>query len=282
MVWRQRIKLTLKRFLTSLLATLLLGLVLGGAISLCLIPKPNVAVLNISGIIAGQEFVDDTLELIRQARTERSIRAVILEIDSPGGSVSAIEPIYLELLKLKKSKPVVVSVGTVAASGGYHLAVTGNYIYAAPTSTIGSVGIRAVLPEAEELDEATVNSGPFKASGGSKRKVLGILATAQKQFMTAVTSGRGDRLKLSQEELARGEIYSGTEGLKYGLIDEIGTRLSAIEKAAHLARIRNHGVTNLKNKESSLLLIFSSAEARALISKPHLIPTYYYLYLESE
>ncbi|MFH0847274.1 MAG: S49 family peptidase [Chloroflexota bacterium] len=282
MAWRQRTKLVLKRFLTSLLTTLLIGLVFGVAFSWWLIPKPSIAVLNISGVMSGQEFVDSTLELIQQARSDRNIRAVVLKIDSPGGSVSAVEPIYLELLKLREAKPVVVSVGTVAASGGYYIAAPANYIYAEPTSTIGSVGVKVTLPEVETLDETTLTTGPFKSTGGSQRKVVGVLATAQKQFTSAVTSGRGAKLKLSTEELARGEIYSGTEGLRNGLIDEIGTSLAAREKAASLAHIRNYRVTNLENETASLSWLFESDAARALLSERPLIPTYYYLYVEPE
>jgi len=257
----------------------LLGLILGGIISVAAIPRPNIGIINISGPLIDQAFTDNIVDTLSYARDNDNIKAVVLQIDSPGGGVSATEQIYLTLLQLKQQKPVVVSVGTIAASGGYYIAVASNFIYAEPTSQVGSIGAWVSLPHREKLNEDIGTSGPFKATGGSRRKTVGRLEMVRQEFVDAVMSQRGERLKMSEEELSRAEIYLGVEGLRYGLIDEIGTKSDAITKAASLAGIRNYKVTELEIKRPSLLFFFSMEDLKARTS---VAPVYYYLYFESE
>jgi len=257
---------------------IVLGLGLGALISIPVIPKPNIATITISGTILGQAYTDDILDMLRYARDDDSIKAVVLQIDSPGGLAVTTEQIYLDVLRLRQQKPVVTSIGTAGASGGYYIAVASNFIYAEPTSMIGSVGAWVTLPEPEELDEDILTTGPFKATGGSRRKATGVLETFRHQFVEAVISQRGDRIKMSEEELSRAEIYSGTESLRYGLIDDIGTSTVAIEKAASLAGIRNYGVVELHILKP-VILFFGIEDLK---SRTSLTPIYYYLYFESE
>ena len=153
-----------------------------------------------------------------------------------------------------------------------------NFIYAEPTSFLGSIGALASLPRPEELDEDIITTGPFKATGGSRRKATVVLEMVRQEFVEAVVSQRGDRLKISEEELSRAEIYTGTESLRYGLIDDIGTSTAAIEKAASLAGIRNYGVVELHIPKP--VIVFFSMED--LKSRTSLVPVYYYLYFEQE
>ena len=278
MLGRQVTKELVRRWFISIPAFVVLGLILGGLLAIWVIPKPNVATITISGPILGQAYVDDVLEMVNYARENDSIRAVVLRIDTSGGEASAIEEIYLDLLRLRQQKPVVVSVGTIAASGGYYVAVASDFIYADPTSQIGSIGAWVSLPQTEELDEDILPTGPFKATGGSRRKVAGWLEMLRRDFVEAVMVQRGDRLQLSGEELSRAEIYLGTESLRYGLIDAIGTRTDAVEKAASLAHIRNYGVMELEIQKP--IILFFSMEA--LKSQTSTTPVYYYLYFESE
>jgi len=271
-----------RRWFTSILFFVLLGLLLGGLLSVPLIPRPNIATITISGVILDQTYTDDILDMLRYARDEDSVRAVVLRINSPGGGVSATEQIYLDVLRLRQQKPVVVSVGTTATSGGYYIAVASNFIYAEPTSQLGNVGAWVSLPSPEELDEDVGTTGPFKATGGSRRKAIGQLEMVRQEFVEAVTSQRGDRLQLSEEELSRAELYAGVESLKYGLIDDIGTRTAAIEKAASLANIRNYEVVDLYIPEPFTFLFFGSSDLEALRAQTSLVPIYYYLYFEQE
>ena len=266
-----------RRWLNSIPAFVLLGLILGALISIPVITKPNIATITISGGILGQAYADDVSDMLSYARDSKDIKAVVLQIDSPGGAASLTEQIYLDLLRLRQEKPVVAFIGARGASGGYYVAIASNFIYAEPTSQLGSIGAWLTLPSPEELDEDVMTSGPFKATGGSRRKYTGVLETFRQQFVDAVVSQRGERLKISEEELSRGEIYTGTESLRYGLIDNIGTKTAAIEKAASLAHVRNHGVVELQIQEPAIWLF----TVESLKAQAGTMPIYYYLYFES-
>ena len=268
-----------RRFwLNSIPGLLLIGLILGGLISIPVVHRPKIATITISGEIFEQTYADDILDMLRYARDDNAIKGVVLQIDSPGGYVSLIEPIYLDVLRLRQQKPVVTSVATTAASGGYYIAVASNFIYAEPTSQLGSIGAWVSLPTPEEVSEEMATTGPFKATGGSRRKALSILETVKQEFVSAVITQRGDRLKLSEEELSRAEIYTGIESLRYGLIDDIGTKTDAIAKAASLAHIRNYEVVELYVPKPDILF-FSMEDLK---SQTGLMSIYYYLYFESE
>ena len=274
-------KRLIRRWLSSIPFFVVLALILGGLISVVAIPRPNIATITISGPILNQAYTDDILDMLQYARDNNSIKAVVLRIDSPGGGASATEQIYLDVLRLRQQKPVVASIGTIAASGGYYVAVASNFIYAEPTSLIGSIGAWVSLPQPEELEEDVGTTGPFKATGGSRRKVIGHLEMVRQGFVDAVISQRGDRLRLSEEELSQGEIHVGIESLRYGLIDEIGTRTAAIERAASLAGLRNYGLVELQIISQPLFWLFGASDLEALKAQTGLMPAYYYLYFES-
>lgn len=279
----EKIKTLVRRWLTSVPFFVLLGLILGGLISIPVIPRPNIGTITISGTILEQSYADDISHMLSYARVENSIKAIVLQIDSPGGGASVTEQVYLDILRLGQQKPLVAAIGTSGASGGYYIAVPANFIYAEPTSQIGSIGAWMSLPSPEELDEDTLTSGPFKKTGGSRRKAFSTLETFRQQFVTAVMSHRGERLKLAKVELSRAEIYTGVEGLKYGLIDGIGTSTDAIEKAASLTGVRNYGVIDI-NRELGVrqpsYWPFLSIED--LKSRTGTFPAYYYLHFELE
>ncbi len=277
----ESIKRLMRSWFSSIPFFVLIGLVLGVLIAISAIPRPNIVIITISGPILGQSYADDILDTLRYAREDSSIKAVVLRLNSPGGGASATEQIYLDLLRLRQEKAVVASIGTVAASGGYYIAVASNYIYVEPTSQIGSIGAWVSLPQPAKLEEDVGTSGPFKATGGSRRKVMGYLEMIRQEFVEAVMLQRGDRLKLSKEELSRAEMYLGVEGLRYGLIDDIGTKTAAIEKAASLAGLRNYRVVELPIRSRLLYWSFGASDLAALKSQTGLIPEYYYLYFES-
>jgi len=277
----ESVKRLVCRWFSSILFFVLLGLILGGFISVAAIPKPDIAIITISGPFISQDYADDILDTLKYVRDNNNIKAAVLRVDSPGGGASASEQIYLDLLRLRQLKPVVVSVGTIAASGGYYAAVASNFIYAEPMSQIGSIGAWVSLPQPKELDENIGTTGPFKATGGSRQKIMGNLEMLRQEFVEAVISQRGDRLQLAEEELSRAEIYMGIEGLRYGLIDDIGTKTAAIEKAASLAGLRNYGVVELQIMSQPLYWSFGSSDLETLKAQTGLIPAYYYLYFES-
>ncbi len=275
-------KRLLRSWFTSIPFFILLGLGLGFAIAIPLIPQPKIATISIGDVLLEQTYVDDIVKALTRAREENSIKAVVLEIDSPGGYVVTTEQIYLDVLRLREKKPVVTSVKTMAASGGYYIAVAADYIYAQPTSLVGSVGARSSLPEPERLDETSLTTGLFKASGGSKRKMIADLEVVRQEFIAAVMSQRGSRLNIPEEKLSLAELYFGVESLRYGLIDAIGTRTDAIEKAAELAGIRNYEMVELYVPEPFVFFFFSSADWAKLKAQTSIVPVYYYLHFESE
>lgn len=272
----------LRRWFTSIPFFVALGLVVGVLIAIPLVPRPKIVTITISDVLLEQTYVDDILQALTQAREENSIKAVVLEIDSPGGYVVTTEQIYLEVLRLRQKKPVVASVKMMAASGGYYVAVAANYIYAAPTSEVGSVGAWSSLPEPEKLDETVLTTGFFKATGGSKRKAVAELEVIRQEFVSAVMSQRGSRLKMPEEELSQAELYLGVESLGYGLIDAIGTRTDAIKKAAELAGIRNYEVVEFYVLQPFSFFFFGSADLAKLKSQTGTVPVYYFLHFESE
>jgi len=267
----------LRRCVRSVPFFVVAGLALGWLVGALGIPRPYVATVDLSGVIEQEQGVDlqTTLSALRG---NRNVKAVLLEVDSPGGLAVTTQQVYFDLLKLRREKPVVALIGAEGASGAYHIAVACNYIYAQQASQVGSIGAWVVLPEREELDEESITTGPFKATGGSRRDAVAELEMVRREFVSAVVQNRKDRLRLSEEELSRAEIYMGVEALEYGLIDEIGTRSDAIAKAAGLAGIRNYGV--VKWYAGSARAGIPSIEA--LRARTGLMPTYYYLHFESE
>ncbi len=270
----------LRRWLTSLPFYVLLGLILGVVVAIPAVPRPKIATINISGPILDQSLSDDILDSLKQVRDNNSIKAVVLQIDSPGGGAALVEPIYLELLRLRQEKPVVAVIASMGASGGYYIAIAANFIYAQPTSQVGSIGVWGSLPDPEELEENVLTSGLFKATAGSRRQAIAELEMVRQEFVTAVMSQRGDRLKLSAEEISLAALYLGVQALKYGLVDDIGSVTTAIEKAASLARLRDYEVVKLANFQPLPLFFFFSVEQ--LKSRTGSVPVYYYLYFESK
>ncbi len=145
-----------RRWFRSYIIWALLAAILGGFIGSLVISKPNVGLIKIPGTIQYQGKAEAIVEMLRYAEENDRIKAVVLEIDSPGGEVSATEEIYLNVLRLKKQKPVVVSINQWAASGGYYIAAASNFIYAKPTSMIGNIGVWVRMPQPQEPFENTV------------------------------------------------------------------------------------------------------------------------------
>ncbi len=193
----------------------------------------------VSGVI-----MDD----LKKAEADPSVKAIVLRVDSPGGDVTGSAQIHEVLLEI--SKPVVVSMSGVAASGGYYISAPADFIFARPDSVTGSLGVILTLYNASELideigiDVTNITSGPNKALGSvwtemtpEHREILEAHITeAYDDFVRVVTDGRG----LSEEavrELADGRIFSGRQAAKNGLVDELGNMQDAIDKAANLGGI---------------------------------------------
>ncbi len=211
-------------------------------------PRPNrIAVLNIKGMISEAE---DTLAELKKFRQDANVRAILIRIDSPGGSVAPSQEIYREIRKTISTKPVVASLASVAASGGYYIACAASRIVADPGTITGSIGVLVNFPNLKGLFDKigyktiTLKSGPYKDSGNpgremteAERKVIQqTVNQIYRQFVRDVAKGR--RLPLEDvEKIADGRILSGETALKLGLIDELGNFEDAVQSAARLGNI---------------------------------------------
>lgn len=204
--------------------------------------KPKIAVIEMHGVIMRSETRDGIIRIIEDVKRNDSIKAVVLEVDSPGGGLSATEDIYLSALDLKEEKPVVTSVLRFAASGGYYIGVAGEYIYSLPSSNVGSIGMIAEMPETKPQEDA-LDTGRYKQIGGWGEEEFPFkVQLALDGFLSAVQEQRGDRLKLNRSELSEARVYFGREAENNGLVDEIGTTFDAIDKAAEMAGIEDYEV----------------------------------------
>lgn len=190
---------------------------------------------------------------LQDARADEDIKAIVLRIDSPGGSALTSELIWREIELTKKVKPVVVSMGNYAASGGYYIACNANKIIAQPTTITGSIGVFGMMPNAKtfaeryginaqhvETHENAIDYSFFKAPDEKfTATVTESIENVYKTFITRVANGR----KMSVEQvdaLAQGRVYSGREALTVGLVDQLGTLETALEEAAKLAKIKKY------------------------------------------
>ncbi len=230
---------SLRGYLLWLALPLMAGILLAA-----LIPQPVVGLISLNTAIDAYSARNLNTQ-IEYARNHPEIRAVVLSLDSPGGTVVDTEAVYLELLKLRKDKPVVVSINSLAASGAYYLTVGADYAFAKPTSEIGNIGVIGYLPPAPTIFEGIISTGPYKLWGTPRDTYVRQIEMIKQGFYGAVKTGRGDRLKAGPEVVLSGQIWPGSEALQLGLIDELGTQSDAVEKAASLGHISNYNTLNL-------------------------------------
>ena len=210
------------------------------------------------------------IETLKELAEDDWIKAIVLRVDSPGGSALTSELLWQTINEIKKQKPVLVSMGNVAASGGYYIAAGANQIFADPMSITGSIGVFASLPNASGLiqnmgiNAETVETHP-NAMGYSIFQPLSPAFEAQTKksiektystFKQRVADGR----KLSEEtveELAQGRVWTGKQALENGLIDSLGGLQATIQAAAKLANIENYNVMDYPKFEDDLTAILS-------------------------
>lgn len=221
----------------------------------------DIAVVIASGAIMdgkqprGTVGGDTTAALLRQARNDDQVKAVVLRVDSPGGSAFASEVIRNEIVALKEvGKPVVVSMSSLAASGGYWISMSADKIMAQPTTLTGSIGIFSVITTFEKgLNDMGVytdgvGTTPFSGLGittglteGAKDAFQMGIEHGYQRFIGLVGSNRGMDIE-SVDKVAQGRVWTGQDALQYGLVDEIGDFDDAIAAAATLAELEEYNV----------------------------------------
>ncbi len=227
-------------------------------------PKGDIAIVEIKGPIFESGPINEKLEKYRK---NDSVKAVVLRVDSPGGSVGASQEIYSEVKKLAQKKKVIVSMGAVAASGGYYVALPASKILANPGTITGSIGVLMDHVEIDELlkwakvSAEILKAGSLKDVGSSLRKMSpedravlqGLLDDMHEQFLKAVAEGR----KIDLEEVRKigtGRVYTGQQALELKLIDQFGTLQDAIDVAAKEAGIKGEPELIKPTKPKSLWL----------------------------
>ena len=216
-------------------------------------------------------------EQLYKAEKDMAVKAIVLRIESPGGVVAPCQEILEKIEKVKQTKPIVVSMGSQAASGGYYISAKANKIVALPGTLTGSIGVISQIPNVKGLfDKLGIEMQTFKG-GKYKDMYAGMreLTPEEKeimqrmtdeyyeQFVEVVAEGRG----LSKEKvrsLATGQLYTGSEAKELGLVDELGGLDVAIDLAAQLAGVEAPGVEYYEPKHVSLLDLLLGADLGGL------------------
>jgi len=209
--------------------------------------RPQIGVIDIPFTVISEDSAYVMGRLLDYAREDESIKAVVIKLTSPGGGAAASEHLYLETRRLRAEKPVVLVMNGLVASGGYMMSMGATHTYAKPSSLVGNVGV--VSPAGPLVPpvpgEDVVFSGPHKLDGSSRRDWVGMVDQLKSAFAQTVISERGDRLRITRDELVEARIYSGVDAVRLGLADEIGSDGDAIQKAAELAGISNYGLVDV-------------------------------------
>ncbi len=253
----------------------------------------KIAVIPVEGVI-GPEMAKTVSRHLRQYGDDPRVKAIILKVDSPGGGVTASEEIYREVKRVKdeKKKKIVVSMGTVAASGGYYIAAPAERIFANSSTVTGSIGVIAEWMNLKDLAEwakvksIVFKSGEFKDTGNLTREMTererqyfqGVINELYNQFVGVVLEGRNGRgaegLKLDEAKLralADGRIYTGASAVENGLVDQIGDYRDALKYTAGLIGMKGEPtvVTPPEPREGlSLLDLVGLSKVGKLLSKP--------------
>ncbi|HEY4751062.1 MAG TPA: signal peptide peptidase SppA [Steroidobacteraceae bacterium] len=222
--------------------------------------KPRIGVIVASGeILDGEQPPgtvggESTARLIRQARLDKEVKALVLRVDSPGGSVMASEQIYRELLALKAAgKPLVVSMSGYAASGGYYISAPADEIWASPATLTGSIGIFAIIPTVDrtlgKIGVSVDGVGTTALSGalridrpmGEEARALlqSEVSRGYDEFLERVSSGR-NKTREQIDSIAQGHVWAGTDAHRLGLVDQLGSFNDALKAAARRAKLTDY------------------------------------------
>ncbi len=261
--------------------------------------KNKIAIIYAVGEIVSGEGDDHKMgsveiaKAIKDARLDTSIKAIVFRVNSPGGSALASDVIWRETVLAQKAKPFVVSMGDVAASGGYYISCAADRIFAEPNTITGSIGVFGMIPNAQKaLSEKlgitvdTVNTNKHSDVGTILRGASGIEYDYIQQsveriydvFITKVAQGRHTQ-KNNIDSIGQGRVWSGTDALKIHLVDELGGISNAIAYAVKMAKLPNYKIIDLPKQKDPLqeLLGNSKEEMETRAMKTNLGEQYIYI-----
>jgi protease-4 len=248
----------------------------------------KIAMVNVKGIIVDSKAV---IEEIKQYRKNPAVKAIVLRVDSPGGAVVPSQEIYEEIKRTIKVKPVVVSMGAIAASGGYYISCPATKIIANPGTITGSIGVLIEIPNIKGLLDKigvkaeVIKSGKYKditsplkppLQSDEKEVLQRLIDDVHEQFVNAVSEGRKIPIE-KVKKIADGRVFTGLKAKEIGLVDEIGDLDYTIKVAAQLGNIK--GEPEIIMKKTTILNELLKGDTESLIKR--LLPTsqIYYLYL---
>ena len=215
--------------------------------------------------------------LIRKARLDKTIKAIVFRINSGGGSAMASENIWRELALARKEKPVVISFGDVAASGGYYISCNADSIFAQPNTITGSIGVFSIIPNMQKFFKNKLGvtfDGVKTAPDADALSVSKPLTESQRKwlqndvdsiyatFTNRVADGRKKNVAYI-DSIGQGRIWSGTRALQLGLIDRIGGLQQAIDCAARMAKLTDYRLREYPEPENFLDKIFGGYQQNA-------------------
>lgn len=233
--------------------------------------KNKIALIYAQGEILYGEGSRDVIgqgiitKAIRKAKEDEDVKAIVMRVNSPGGSALVSDIIWREIELAKEEKPVVVSMGNVAASGGYYIAAGANKIFAEPTTVTGSIGVFGTIPNMAELaDEIGINAEQVGTNKNSVDYSLFEPMTEEfrvvvqegvedvyETFLSRVSVGRGITVA-EADSLAQGRVWSGVDAKRLGLVDELGNLEDAIAEAAKIAELDEYGIKKFPRYKTGL------------------------------
>lgn len=231
--------------------------------------------------IIGQGIINEALI---KAREDDDVKAIVLRVNSPGGSALTSDIIWREVALAKKVKPVIVSMGNVAASGGYYIAAGADKIFAEPTTITGSIGVFGTVPNMTELaDNIGINAEQVGTNKNAveyslfepmqdsfKNQIQESIEETYQTFLQRVAEGRN--MTMAQvDSVAQGRVWSGTEALEIGLVDELGNLDDAIAAAAEIASLDSYGIKKFPKYKSGFERFMEDLEGASLQIKENLL-----------
>jgi len=231
--------------------------------------------------IVGQGIINEALI---KAREDKNVKAIVLRVNSPGGSALTSDIIWREVELTKNVKPVVVSMGNVAASGGYYIAAGANKIFAEPTTITGSIGVFGTVPNMTELaDNIGINAEQVGTNKNAieyslfepmqehfKNQIQESIEETYQTFLQRVSEGR-DMTMAQVDSVAQGRVWSGTEAMEIGLVDELGNLEDAIVAAAELAALDTYGIRKFPKYKSGFERFMEDLEGASIRIKDDIL-----------
>ncbi len=277
-------KTSVGRGLIYLIVVLGLLMVIGGSVIAIFggfdtlpMDSNKVAVIYVQGVMItgnlpgglGYATSEEISKSIQDAADDKDVKAIVLRINSPGGSPAAAQEIAIEIKKAQEKKPVVVSMGDVAASAAYYISAPADRIIANPDTLTGSIGVIWVFEdlsgfyEEEGIDFYVAKSGEFKDMGSNWRELSDdekqyseeVILEVFQRFVDEVAQGR-NMSQSDVKDLADGRVYTGSKAIELGLVDETGNLYDAIDVAAELGGIEGEPVVSYENKPSWSRILF--------------------------